>query len=148
MSETIARLVAAARDAARHAHAPYSGFAVGAAVLLDDGEIIVGTNFENASYGLTLCAETVALASVNAAGKIRQVTALAVTGGKRVDGVMTGSDIVHPCGRCRQVIMEAAQVSGCDIAVHCAAATGSEIRSYTIEELLPHAFGPKEIGVC
>ncbi|MBA18084.1 MAG: cytidine deaminase, partial [Sphingomonas sp.] len=58
----IAALVAAARDAAAHAHAPYSRFAVGAALLMRDGSILTGTNFENASYGLAPCAETVAVA--------------------------------------------------------------------------------------
>ena len=65
MSET---LVQAAKEAAVNAHAPYSRFAVGAAVLLEDGSIVTGCNFENASYGLSLCAETVALATLNAQG--------------------------------------------------------------------------------
>ncbi len=147
MSHEAARLVAAARKAAQHSHSPYSGFAVGAAVLLKDGGIIIGTNFENASYGLTLCAETVALGSVNAAGQIRNVTALAVAGGKRIDGMVTGSDIVHPCGRCRQIILEAAQLSGVNLPVHCAAAQGDNIRTTLISELLPHAFGPDDMGI-
>ena len=71
-----ADLIAAARVAARHAHAPYSRFAVGAALLLTDGSIVTGTNFENASYGLSLCAETVALATANAAGRLRDVVEL------------------------------------------------------------------------
>jgi cytidine deaminase len=66
------RMIAAAREAARNAHAPYSRFGVGAALLLDDGRIITGCNFENASYGLTLCAETVALARANAACDLRR----------------------------------------------------------------------------
>ena len=74
-------LVEAAREAARHAHAPYSRFAVGAALLLGDGTIVTGTNFENASYGLSLCAETVALATANAQGRLADVVAVAVIGG-------------------------------------------------------------------
>ncbi len=142
----ITRLVAAARDVAQHAHAPYSGFAVGAAVLLDDGEIITGTNFENASYGMTLCAETVALGSVNAAGKIRNVAAIAVAGGKHDAGGASGIKIIHPCGRCRQLIVEAAQISGVDLPVHCAGAEGDAVETHMISALLPHAFGPIDLG--
>jgi cytidine deaminase len=140
-------LVAAARAAALHAHAPYSGFAVGAAVLLANGEIITGCNFENASYGLSLCAETVALATVNAQGKLREVREMAVIGGMLTGGLVTGTDPVTPCGRCRQVINEAAALSGCDIAVHCGAAEGSAINSYTLSEILPHAFGPGDLQI-
>jgi cytidine deaminase len=143
-----ASLIAAARAAAANAHAPYSGFGVGAAVLLADGSIVPGCNFENASYGLTLCAETVALASVNAAGKLRQVRAIAITGGLIKDGAISGHDPVRPCGRCRQVISEAAQMSGIDVALICTAAEGDVIERYTIAELLPHAFGPKDLGIA
>ena len=76
---TPADLIAAARAAARHAHAPYSNFAVGAALLLADGGIVTGCNFENASYGLSLCAETVALAKANSDGKLRQVVEVAAS---------------------------------------------------------------------
>ena len=142
------RLIAAARDAARHSHSPYSGYGVGAALLLADGSIITGTNFENASYGLTLCAETVALGTANAAGKLRQIRAIAVTGGlKDEDGVIHGSDTCYPCGRCRQLINEAAHLSGVDLPVHCTAAEGDAVHTLTISELLPHDFGPKDLGL-
>ncbi|MES2754754.1 MAG: cytidine deaminase [Pseudomonadota bacterium] len=136
-------LLSAARAAARHAHAPYSRFAVGAAVLLNDGTVVTGANFENASYGLSLCAETVALATVSAQGRLRDVVAIGVIGGR-----MGHSDTapVHPCGRCRQVINEAAQLSGRDVSVHCGATHGDEIASYWLSELLPAAFGPKDLG--
>mgnify|MGYP003338569076 FL=1 len=82
MSETVppsvTDLVAAARAAMRHAYAPYSKFAVGAAVRLIDGSVITGSNFENASYGLSLCAETVALAAVNAQGRLADVEAIQI----------------------------------------------------------------------
>ena len=74
-------LIDAARAVSANAHAPYSGFGVGAAVLLSDGSIVTGCNFENASYGMTLCAEAVALATVNAQGKLREVREIAVIGG-------------------------------------------------------------------
>jgi cytidine deaminase len=144
----VAVMVDAARAAARHAHAPYSRFAVGAALLLKDGAIVTGTNFENASYGLSLCAETVALATANAQGRLADVIAVAVTGGAMgADGMPTGSAVVGPCGRCRQVINEAAQLGGRDLPVYCAAADGSAVERHMLSALLPHAFGPKDLGL-
>jgi cytidine deaminase len=147
-TEQATRLIAAARDAARHAHAPYSRFAVGAAVLLEDGSIVTGANVENASYGLSLCAETVAIASASAQGRLREVVAIGVIGGAMdADGRATGIAPVSPCGRCRQVINEAAQLGGRDLPVHCGAAEGDAIRSYYLSDLLPDAFGPAELGI-
>lgn len=144
-----ADLIAHARAAARNAHAPYSGYGVGAALLLADGSIITGANFENASYGLTLCAETVALGTANAAGKLREVRAIGVIGGLiGADGEIGGNDTCHPCGRCRQLINEAADLSGTDLPIHCGSGDGSTIASYTISELLPHSFGPKDLGLA
>jgi cytidine deaminase len=140
-------LIDAAAAAARNAHAPYSRFAVGAAVLLDDGTVIVGTNFENASYGLSLCAETVAIASVNVAGRLRDVVAIGVIGGAMTADGMTGDAAVRPCGRCRQILNEAAQLGGRDIVVHCASADGSVIERHMVSDLLPHAFGPADLGL-
>ena len=147
-TEQATRLIAAARDAARHAHAPYSQFAVGAAVLLEDGSIVTGANVENASYGLSLCAETVAIASASAQGRLREVVAIGVIGGAMdADGRATGIAPVSPCGRCRQVINEAAQLGGRDLPVHCGAAEGDAIRSYNLSDLLPDAFGPADLGI-
>jgi cytidine deaminase len=147
-TEQATRLIAAARDAARHAHAPYSRFAVGAAVLLEDGSIVTGANVENASYGLSLCAETVAIASASAQGRLREVVAIGVIGGAMdADGKATGIAPVSPCGRCRQVINEAAQLGGRDLPVHCGAAEGDAIRSYSLSDLLPDAFGPADLGI-
>ena len=129
-------LIAAARDAARHAHAPYSRFAVGAALLMQDGSVITGANFENASYGLSLCAETVAIATASAAGRLREIVAVGVIGGAMdPNGVPTGTSPVSPCGRCRQVINEAAQMGGRDLPVHCGAAEGDAVRTYRLSEL-------------
>lgn len=142
------KLIAAARSAALYAHAPYSRFGVGAAVLLDDGSIVTGANFENASYGLSLCAETVALASTSAAGKLRDVIAIGVIGGAMDGaGVPRGLSPVSPCGRCRQVINEAAQMGRRDIIVWCGAAEGDAITRYLLSELLPDAFGPADLGI-
>jgi cytidine deaminase len=83
-------------DAGRHAYAPYSRFCVGAAALVDDGRVIVGCNVENASLGLSLCAECSLLGQLHLGG-----------GGKLVALVATGNEeIVTPCGRCRQLLME------------------------------------------
>jgi len=148
MNETAARLIGAARDAAANAHAPYSRFGVGAALLLDDGSIVTGTNFENASYGLSLCAETVALAKANSEGKLRRVIEIGVIGGMLgADGAIAGVDPVRPCGRCRQILNEAAQLSGRDITIHCASADGATVETHSLSDLLPHAFGPADLGI-
>jgi cytidine deaminase len=139
-------LIAAARAAAANAYAPYSNFGVGAAVLLSDGTVVTGANFENASYGLSLCAETVALATVNAQGRFADVVAIGVIGGPIGPAGPTGHKPVSPCGRCRQVINEAAQVGGRDFPVHCGAAEGDAIATWTVSELLPGAFGPRDLG--
>lgn len=133
-------LIAIARAAAANAYAPYSGFQVGAAVLLADGTVITGANFENASYGLSLCAETVALASTNAAGRLRDVRTIAVAA--MIDGA-PAPDVVTPCGRCRQVINEAAQITGVDIDIVCAGPDSH--RHHLLSDLLPHAFGPNNL---
>ena len=139
-SETQA-LIAAARGAMAHAHAPYSRFAVGAAVRPTDGSIVTGCNFENASYGLSLCAETVALATVNAQGRFADVAAIAVVGGA-MDSEQEA--LVTPCGRCRQVLNELAQLGGTDPEVLCVGP--DNVRKVRLSDLLPDAFGPASLG--
>ena len=141
------QLIASAREAACNAHAPYSRFGVGAALLMSDGSVVTGCNFENASYGLSLCAETVALAKANSEGRLRDVVEVAVVGGALDDGGLTGSAPVSPCGRCRQVLNEAAQLGRRDLLIHCAAAEGNAVATYRLSELLPHAFGPADLGL-
>ncbi len=140
-------LIDRARDAARNAHAPYSNFGVGAAVLLTDGSIVTGANFENASYGLSLCAETVAIATLSAAGRLREVVAIGVIGGMMENGVAKGGTPVRPCGRCRQVLNEAAQMGRRDLTVYCGGAEGDAIETHKLSDLLPHAFGPADLGL-
>jgi len=142
MSATTTRLVQAAIDAAKTAYAPYSNFHVGAALLLDNGQIVTGSNFENASYGMTLCAETVAIAKANSDGQLRTIREIAVAGGL-AGQVGTGADPITPCGRCRQIIKEVADLTDIDIPVHCAYATG--YATYRLSELLPHGFGPASL---
>jgi cytidine deaminase len=137
-----AELVKAAIQAAGNAYAPYSNFHVGAALLLDNGEIVTGANFENASYGMTLCAETVAIAKASSDGKLRQIRAIAVAGGPE-GKVAAGAEPITPCGRCRQIIKEVADLTDTDIPVYCAHATGFE--TFTLSQLLPHGFGPASL---
>jgi cytidine deaminase len=132
-------LVAAAREAASRAYAPYSRFQVGAAIRLTDGRIVTGANVENASYGLSLCAETVALAKIANDGLLGEVTEIAVT-------ALQSATPVYPCGRCRQIINEAAQLGDRDIAIHCASGDGSAVERHMLSTLLPHAFGPKDLA--
>lgn len=141
MSESDATLIHAARAAAEMAYAPYSRFYVGAAVRLDDGQTITAANVENASYGLSLCAEAVALARVANLGQLGSVAAIAIAGGNRgeaANGAPQDNQPIMPCGRCRQMLAEAAMVAHRDIDVLCATPTGHE--SYHLSELLPHAF--------
>lgn len=117
----------AARAVVERAYAPYSGLAVGAAGLVDDGRVVVGCNVENASYGLSLCAECGVAQSLVATGGGRLV-ALAVVG---ADGAY-----LAPCGRCRQVL---AEFGGAELLVD----TGDGVR--TLGELLPGAFGRADL---
>ncbi|MBT2185903.1 cytidine deaminase [Sphingobium nicotianae] len=144
LSEAEAELVAAARGAMAHAHAPYSRFAVGAALRLIDGTILTGSNFENASYGLSLCAETVAIAAANAQGRLRDIAAIAVTGGP-MDGA--GTDVITPCGRCRQIIKEAQDMAGRALPILCATPGGDAVKRFDLDDLLPEAFGPANLGI-
>jgi cytidine deaminase len=135
------QLVKAAIDAAAQAYAPYSNFHVGAALLLANGSIVTGANFENASYGMTLCAETVAIAKANSDGQLRQIIAIAVAGGPA--GRALGIEPITPCGRCRQVMKEVADLVAIDLPVHCAHDGG--FVTYRLSELLPHGFGPASL---
>ncbi len=140
MIERKEELLALAREAAGLAYAPYSNFHVGAALLFADGSIVTGSNVENASYGLSLCAETVAVGKVLSGTRSRQLVALAVTGGE--PGRPGRGPSVTPCGRCRQMLNEVAQLGDTDPIVWC---DGDEVIETTLGALLPHAFGPKNL---
>ena len=129
-------LIAAAREAATRSYSPYSNFPVGAALLFADGSVVTGTNIENASYGLALCAETVAVARAMADGVRSGLLRVAVTG--------PGVDPITPCGRCRQVLNELAALGGTDPEVPCVGP--DEVRRVMLSDLLPHAFGPASLG--
>jgi cytidine deaminase len=129
-------LVEAARAAARGAYAPYSDFAVGAALRFADGTIVTGCNVENASYGLSLCAETVAVAKALGEGRRGGLLAVAVAG--------PGEAPITPCGRCRQVLNELAALGATDPRVLCCGS--GEVREAPLSTLLPQAFGPASLA--
>ena len=123
------RLLKAAAAASRQAHAPYSKFHVGAALLVDGGQVVTGCNVENASYGLTICAERSAIFTAVGRG-LRRIKAVAV--------VASGEEIPFPCGACRQVL---AEFCGPDVPVLIAPRRRlAAFRTITMGELLPHAF--------
>lgn len=121
-------LRAAATEAMRHAYAPYSGFAVGAAGLVDDGRVVSGCNVENASYGVGLCAECGAISQLHASG-----------GGTLTHFVCVDAagEVLMPCGRCRQLLFEHGG-PGMQLL------TISGVRR--MEEVLPDAFGPDNLA--
>jgi cytidine deaminase len=125
-----ARLLAAARAARRNAFAPYSRFTVGAAVLDERGRIHAGCNVENASYGLTTCAERNAVAAAVVAGA-RKVRAVAIA------GPPSRQPAVRPCGACRQVL---AEFAGADTPVLLAPARGTRATVRELGALLPESF--------
>lgn len=120
------KLVAAARRARRHAHAPYSSFKVGAALETTDGTIITGCNIENATYGLTVCAERVAMFKALSEGhrKFRRIAIVADTDAP-----------TPPCGACRQILWE----FGGDLEV-ILANLGRESGRHQLKDLLPLPF--------
>jgi len=136
VSELRDRLVAVARAASAKAYAPYSKFHVGAALGFEDGSVVSGANVENASYGLSLCAETVATAAAFAKGRRSGLVAVAVV------SEPAGAPVT-PCGRCRQVLHELACLGGTDPLVWCIGA--DDVIELRLSELLPHAFGPDNV---
>jgi cytidine deaminase len=125
-------LIARARDCLERAYAPYSRFHVAAAVVDEQGRVFTGVNVENISYGLSMCAERVAIFSAVAAGA-RRITAVAITGGD--------AELLSPCGACRQVLAEFAAP---DAPVYCDARGQS--RCWTVSELLPSGFAASRLN--
>jgi cytidine deaminase len=124
-------LVDAARDVMKFSYSPYSEFKVGAAVLGDDGEIYTGTNVENASYGLAICAERAAVLKAVSNG-VKSISACAVTTNTSVPAA--------PCGACRQVLLE----FGPDMDIYLSGASGADIE-VNLSKLIPMPFTSTEL---
>jgi len=129
MEEKYRELISMAREVNEKAYAPYSHYQVGAAVLWESGQITSGTNVENASYGLTVCAERSAVFRGIALGE-RRIKAVAIS--------VSGRDIPTPCGACRQVIREFAE----DCEIILCNGNGETART-SLRTLLPDSFGPE-----
>lgn len=138
--EMRAALIRAAQEARKEAYAPYSHFAVGAALLCADGSIYRGCNIENAAYTPTNCAERTAVFKAVSEGK-RKFTAIAVVGGKEGEE-RSGESWCSPCGVCRQVLMEFVNPAEFVIIM---AKSEEEYRVTTLEELFPMGFGPANL---
>lgn len=130
--QAVAELVTRARAARERAYAPYSDFAVGAALRTEDGRVFDGANVENASYGLTICAERVAAAGAVAAG-VRRIEAIAVVGGSTRPAA--------PCGACRQFLFE----FNPEMLVVSESEAGQR-KQWRLSELLVDGFGPADLG--
>lgn len=120
------------------AYAPYSGYQVAAAVLMDSGRIYTGVNVENASYPAGICAERNAIFHAAACGE-RKIIAIAVVGGKQGDN----RKIATPCGICRQVMREFCDPKEMRVLL---ARTPEDYKEMTLEELLPESFGPENLA--
>jgi len=130
------KLIKAAEKTMKAAYAPYSNFSVGAAILTKKGKIITGSNVENASYGLTICAERTAIFKAISLGE-RSFKAIAI--------ISSGNKIFGPCGACRQVFYEFFQVSGIDFLVIMTNLKKEKVILAKISELLPLGFGPESL---
>jgi cytidine deaminase len=128
---SLRELAKLARTVRRRAHAPFSGFKVGAALRAKDGAIVTGCNIENASYGLTLCAERVAVFKAISEG-IRGFDAIAV--------VADAKTLTAPCGPCRQILWEFCG----DIVVYLEDLRGAR-RAFRLSELLPYPFDERHL---
>jgi len=141
MSWTRPSLIEAARAAATHAYAPYSNYHVGAALGFADGRVITGANIENASYGLSLCAETIAVGQALSQQWAGWLEMVAVIGGPA--GLVGQGEPVTPCGRCRQLLHEVAARGKSDPLILC---VGRDlVLDLKLSTLLPLAFGPENL---
>jgi cytidine deaminase len=134
-----------AEEALDRSYNPYSRFAVGACLLMRTGDYITGANVENAAYGPTICAERSAVMRANAEGK-RAFDGVAIIG-RGKDPAAAGAKPTGPCGICRQVLYEMAEVGENDPWVVIASPDKSEIVITTVRDLLPYGFGPSNLGL-
>ena len=135
--ELITTLIGEALSMRTRSYIPYSGFAVGAALLTDSGKIYGGCNIENAAYPATICAERTAMVKAVSEGE-RGFRAIAIAGGKEGDP----EGYSYPCGTCRQVMREFCD-SGTFVVI--VARSTEDYKIFTLEELLPNSFGPESL---
>jgi cytidine deaminase len=135
-------LIQAAKKQLSKSYNLYSGYYVAAAVLSKNGKIYASANMENASYGLSICAEPGAIQQAHAMGD-PEICCIAIVGGFKAGKEAL---IPTPCGRCRQIIYESAQISACDIEVICANIDLSAIIKAPISKWLPMPFGPMDLN--
>lgn len=126
-----------------NAYNPYSHFAVGATLVTDAGEFISGVNVENAAFGSTICAERSALMHAYSKDRRKFSSLALIARGEKFDTEVPTA----PCGACRQMLFEAAQVSGVDLELILSTTRKNKIIITTIQALLPMAFGPLDLGV-
>lgn len=137
MNFDVKELIKEAMAARNNSYAPYSKYRVGAAILCADGNIVKGSNIENASYGGTICAERCAVVKAVSEGNNR-FTAIAICGGPENEKDIL-SDYAYPCGICRQVLREFVAPDSFIVIV---AKSIDDYKKYTLSELLPDSFGP------
>lgn len=131
-------LMQSAIEAREHSYSPYSNYRVGAALLSESGKVYCGCNVENAAYSPGICAERTAFVKAVSEGE-RSFRAIAIVGGP-ADGA---PEVAHPCGVCRQVMMEFCNPETFEIVLGTSV---KEYQVYALEELLPLGFGPGNLG--
>jgi cytidine deaminase len=131
-NDKIALMIQKANEVMQHAYSPYSKYKVGACVEAEDGTLYCGCNIENASYGITVCAEVAAISSMISAGH-KRIKSMVVMG--------SGNELCTPCGRCRQFIREFAAP---DAQIYLSDKK-KVVKTTNIAELLPDSFGPGHI---
>ena len=138
IEDRLPELIEKAIDMRNYSYAPYSKFRVGAALLAKDGKIFGGCNIENAAYGPSNCAERTAFFKAVSEG-VREFTAIAIAGGPE-EGIV---DFCAPCGVCRQVMAEFCEA---DSFLVILAKSVEEYEVYTLSELFPKSFSPRDLG--
>ncbi len=137
------KLLDEAEGAMRNSYNPYSNFSVGAALLTQNNKIITGANVENAAYGSTICAERAAILRANAMGYKKYEAMAIIAKGQNFDIKKPAA----PCGNCRQMLYESSEISDKDLRIIMSTTKKDKIIISSINELLPLAFGPKELEV-
>ncbi len=148
MTDEQSKALQAAIEMLERSYNPYSGFAVGACLVMADGEQVTGANVENAAYGPTICAERSAVVRANAMGK-RLFRGIAVTGRLTSTADEDADAVTAPCGVCRQVLYEMADLGGRqhDPWVVLGSPSLRNVEVTSVRALLPRAFGPADLGV-